>query len=106
MKRPRCWPEAYSRASDQHLLSRDGGTRTRDLSVPKATWAFFYMLKRTKYQVRAYGRTCLDASNCGRMCDKCSMEVAKSDAIAGHPFGIIQPYDPLDGCPPSYPLSE
>jgi hypothetical protein len=48
----------------------------------------------------------VDPSNCGGMFDKCSIEDAKGDAIAGHPFGIIQPYAPLNGCPPSYPVSE
>lgn len=85
---------------------RDGGTRTRELSVPKGAGSFFYMLIWTKYQLRAYGHTRVDPSNGERMCEKCSIEVAKSDAIAGPPFGIIQPYDPLNGCPTSYPLSE
>ncbi len=66
---------------DLGFLSRDGGTRTRDLSVPKGAGPIFAVLIWTNYQVRAYVCTRVDPSDCGRMFDKCSMKVAKSDAI-------------------------
>ncbi len=48
----------------------------------------------------------MDPSNCGRMFDKCSTKVAKSDAISDHPSRLVLTYDPLDGCFLTHSLSE
>jgi excisionase family DNA binding protein len=40
------------------------------------------------------------------MFDKCSMKIAKSDAISNHPSCIVLTYDPLDGCFLTHSLSE
>ena len=91
---------------DLGFLSRDGGIRTHDLSVPKDVGPFFGVLIWTNYQVRAYERTGLDPSDCGRTRDKRGMEGAKSDAISAHPSCVVLTYDGLDGCPSSHTLSE
>ena len=98
--------QAAPERPDMVFLSRDGGIRTHDLSVPKGVGAVFGVSLRTNYQVRGYEQTGMDPSNCERMFDKCSMRPAKSDAIAGHPFCTVLPYDALNGCFPTHIPSE
>jgi hypothetical protein len=56
-------PQTRGRPEGRHdlgFLSRDGGTRTRDLSVPNAAWSHCRGLGRTKSQAAPVGRTPID----------------------------------------------